>query len=151
VTGERPLLVAAGWMSVAACLLHLATIVGGGDWYRFFGAGEQMARAAEAGYIAPVVITLLISAVLACWAGYAFAAARGRLVPLLRTALIAISLLLLARAAMVFTPYFWLPEHGQSFKIWSSAICLIMGLCFAVGTWQAWPQLSKKDQINDLP
>jgi hypothetical protein len=133
-------------MSVAACLAHLGAIIGGGDWFRFLGAGEQMARAAEQGYLAPTVITLLISAVIACWAGYAFAAANGRRALLVRTALVAISAVLLVRAGMVFTSKFWLPEHSETFKIWSSAICLFMGLCFAAGTWQAWPRLSQRTE-----
>jgi hypothetical protein len=43
------LLIASGWMSVAASLLHIGCIIGGPDWYRFFGAGEQMAKMAERG------------------------------------------------------------------------------------------------------
>ena len=35
--------------SAIAALAHLGCIIFGGDWYRFFGAGEQMARMAEAG------------------------------------------------------------------------------------------------------
>lgn len=33
-------LIAGGLLSAAAALLHIAVIVGGPDWYRFFGAGE---------------------------------------------------------------------------------------------------------------
>jgi hypothetical protein len=41
-------------LSAAAALLHIAVIVGGAEWYRFFGAGEGMARLAErGGYFRP--------------------------------------------------------------------------------------------------
>jgi len=42
-------LVVGGWLSVAASLLHIGCIIGGPDWYRFFGAGEEMAQAAARG------------------------------------------------------------------------------------------------------
>lgn len=141
-------LIAAGWMSVAASLLHILVIFGGPDWYRFFGAGEQIARAAERGAMMPVFITLFIAGVLATWAVYAFGAAGlvPRL-PLMRIALLAIAAVLLARAALVFVPSLWSPEQWPAFAFWSSAICFIMGACFALGLWQAWPILSQRNPL----
>ena len=91
-------LLAGGVLSLAASLLHAACIVGGPSWYRFFGAGEGMARAAERGSVRPALITALIAGILASWAVYAFSGAGvvGRL-PLLRTALVAICLVYLLR------------------------------------------------------
>ena len=137
-------LIASGWMSVAASLLHFGCIFGGPDWYRFFGAGEQMARMAEQGHWYPTAITLVIAAILAGWAAYAFSAA-GLFIglPLTRTALVAISAVLLVRGILGFTPVF-LPVPSLAFKLWSSAICLMMGVSFALGTWRAWPMLSAR-------
>jgi hypothetical protein len=53
-------LIIGGWLSVLAALLHIACIFGGPDWYRFFGAGEGMARAAARGDLRPTLITLAI-------------------------------------------------------------------------------------------
>ena len=132
-------------MSVSASVLHLAVIAGGPDWYRFFGAGEAMARAAERGSPVPPFMTVIIAAILAVWAAFAFGAAGViRLLPLTRTALIAIAAVLLARSAMVLAPQFWAPEHTMAFRIVSSAACLAMGLCFALGTWLAWDTLSPR-------
>ena len=85
-------LIAAAVLSGAAALLHLGCIVGGPDWYRFFGAGEGMARAAARGDLRPTLITLAIATVLAVWAAYA-ASGAGLIprLPLLRTALVAIT------------------------------------------------------------
>ena len=142
---SRPLLLTAAWMSVAACLLHLATIVGGPDWYRFFGAGEAMAQAAERGSPVPPVMTLGVAAVLAAWAAFAFGAAGViRLLPLTRTALIAIATVLLMRGALVVVPQVWAPEQTMTFRVVSSAACLAMGLCFALGTWAAWNTLTPR-------
>lgn len=137
-------LLASAWMSVAASLLHIMVIAGGPDWYRFFGAGEAMARAAERGSLVPTLITIGIASVLAVWAAFAFSAAGVlRSLPLTRTALVAISLVLLVRGVLGFTPVF-LPIPSLAFIVWSSVICLVMGLCFALGAWRAWPQLSQR-------
>lgn len=134
-----------GWMSVAAALLHLGCIVGGADWYRFLGAGEKMAHMAERGHWYPPVITLIITAILAGWAGYAFSAAGNFIrLPLMRTALLLISAVLLIRAFAVFIPSIWAPEQSIAFRIWSSTIVLVMGFCFATGTWRAWSALSRR-------
>lgn len=133
-------------MSAAASLLHIGCIIGGPDWYRFFGAGEQVARAAERGSSVPAIMTMIIAVILAVWAAFAFGAAGvSRRLPLTRTALFAIAFVLLARAAMAFAPAFWPPENRTlPFIATTSGICLVMGLCFAFGLWRAWPVLSAK-------
>ena len=130
-------------MSVLAALLHIACIFGGPDWYRFFGAGEGMARAAARGDLRPTVITLVIGTILLIWGAYAFSGA-GILprLPLLRTGLIAITAIYLLRA-LVFVPlHLWRPQHSDSFAIWSSAIVLVYGMVYAIGTLKAWPHLA---------
>ncbi len=145
---RNPWLIAAAWMSVAASLLHIACILGGPSWYRFFGAGEEIARAAERGSLFPALLTFGIATVLAGWALYAFGAAGiGWRPPLARTALIAISVVLLLRALVGLVPGLFRPDLSTAFLVWSSLVCLAMGVCFAIGTWQAWPQLSQARTI----
>ena len=132
-----------GALSVAAALLHIACIFGGPDWYRFFGAGEGMARAAARGDWTPTLITLAIGAVLLIWAAYAFSGA-GILprLPLLRTGLVTITAIYLLRA-LIFVPlHLWRPQHTDSFAIWSSLIVLIYGAVYAAGTVKAWRYLT---------
>lgn len=138
-------LVAAGMLSAAAALLHLAVIAGGPDWYRFFGAGEDMARMAEQGLARPALITLGIALILAVWAAYAFAGAGLiRRLPLMRTALVAISSIYLLRG-LVLVPLLAIhPERVDAFALWSSLIVLGYGISYAVGTWRAWPALSAR-------
>ena len=146
MTYRNPWLIAGGWLSLAAALLHLAVIAGGSDWYRFFGAGEEMARAAERGSWAPALITFAIAAILASWGAYAFAGAGWiRRLPLMRTALVLISAIYLARGLFVIAPgYFSRPDLSESFMLWSSLIVLACGIAYAVGTWRALPNLSKR-------
>ena len=142
----NPWLIAGGWMSLAAAAAHIACIFGGPDWYRFFGAGEPIARAAERGSWVPALITLVIASILAIWAAYAFAGAGLiRRLPLMRSALVAISAVYLARGLVIFYP----PLLGRSdltwtFMLWSSLIVMAMGIVYAIGTWRAWPTLSPK-------
>ena len=135
-------LVLAGCLSSLAALLHLAVIVGGPDWYRFFGAGEDMARMAERGMIRPTLITIGIAAVLAIWAAYAFSAA-GLLprLPLLRTGLVVITFIFLARGLIVI-PAWLMGRDINAFGWWSSLIVLVYGLAYLIGTWRAWPRLT---------
>ena len=145
MTGSGLTLLLAGVGSLAASLAHLASIVGGPDWFRAMGAGERMARMVERGAIMPLAIAGLIAAILAVWAAYAFSAAGliGRL-PLMRVALVAIATVLIARGLMMFVPGLWRPDLSLEFKIWSSIATLVLGALFALGTAQAWATLSSK-------
>lgn len=139
---REPFLILAGSLSALAALAHLAVIVGGPDWYRFFGAGEGMARMAERGMIQPALITIGIAAVLAIWAAYAFSGAGliGRL-PLLRTGLVVITLIYLARG-LIIVPAWLMNREINTFGWVSSLIVLGFGLAYLIGTWRAWPRLA---------
>jgi uncharacterized protein YhhL (DUF1145 family) len=138
-------LIAGGWLSLLAALLHVGVIIGGPDWYRFFGAGEGMARMAERGLWQPAIMTMGIAAILSIWALYAFAGA-GRFpkLPLMRTALVLISAIYLARGLLIIV-ILMSPVARTPFNIWSSLIVLIYGVVYAIGTRQAWPTLSQKE------
>lgn len=137
-------LIAGGVLSAAAAVLHLAVIVGGGPWYRFFGAGEAMARAAERGSYMPALVTFGIATILCIWSAYAFSGARliPRL-PLLRTGLVVITTIYLARGLMLFPSLLFKPQLVDAFAVWSSLVVLVYGVAHAVGTWRAWPLLRR--------
>ena len=135
-------LITGGWLSAIAALLHVACIFGGGDYYRFFGAGEELARADEAGSWMPAMLTFGIAVVLSVWAAYAFSGAGlFRRLPFMRTALIAISAIYLFRGLLII-PVMIEPAIRTGFNIWSSLIVLCYGLAYALGTWQFWKQQS---------
>jgi hypothetical protein len=138
-------LIAGGVLSAAASVLHIAVIAGGPAWYRFFGAGEGMARMAERGLPYPTLVTLGIASVLAVWAAYAFAGA-GLIprLPLMRTALVLISAVYLLRGLVLIPAYIVNPGGVLPFVLWSSLIVLVYGVAYAVGTWIAWPSLSAR-------
>ena len=145
MNGNR-LLLASGSLTGVAALLHVAIILGGPDWYRFFGAGERMARLAARGSIYPAIITASIAAVLAVWALYAFSGAGLiRRLPLLRLALTLIAAVYLARGILgvpvvvfVDDPYTNQLRAKMTFMVVSSAICVVLGLCYGVGAVRVW-------------
>tara|TARA_R110000787_G_scaffold107749_1_gene215884 strand:- start:136 stop:546 length:411 start_codon:yes stop_codon:yes gene_type:complete len=136
------MLITAGSLSAMAAILHLGCIYFGGPWYRFFGAGEQMAIMAERGSMQPTIITSAITLVLVVWSLYAFSAA-GLIIqlPFVRIILVIISVIYLLRALAGFffinnplgrTPEFWL---------WSSSICLLIATVHIIGLKQVWTLL----------
>ena len=126
--------------------LQLCCIVGciifGASWYRFFGAGEQMAVMAEQGMIKPTIITSFIVVVLSIWSLYAFSAA-GLIgcLPFIRLSLIVISLIYVIRGLAGF--YFVSHPIGRhpEFWVWSSVICLFIGVIHLYGLKQQWTEL----------
>ena len=48
-------LIFGGVGSMLAASLHIAIIIGGPEWYRFFGAGERMATLAGQGSLIPTI------------------------------------------------------------------------------------------------
>jgi hypothetical protein len=135
-------LVAGGVLSATAAILHVVIIIGGPAWYRFFGAGEDMARAAEQGSSTPALVTAGIAGILLVWAFYAFSGAGIiRRLPLLRTALVLIAAVYLVRGLALLPLLFLRPERVDTFAVVSSLIVLAYGLTYAFGTWIAWPRL----------
>jgi hypothetical protein len=131
--GAKALLLG-GALSAIAALAHLACIALGGPAYRLMGAGERMARAAEAGKPAPTLVTAAIAGVLLAWAIYAFSGAGlAPPLPFTRLVLALISAVYLARALAfpLLRPVF--PENSTTFWYLSSGICLVLGLLYAVG------------------
>lgn len=141
-TANRFLVVAAALNALAA-LLHLGCIAFGAPWYRFMGAGEQMAQMAINGDWYPTVVTLFIATVLSAWSLFALSGAGViRKLPLVRLALCAISGIYLLRAVAfpALMPYFL----GNSMTFWlvSSAICFVLGFVHLIGLRQVWGGVS---------
>lgn len=141
------LLVIAGLFSFLAAILHIGVVIGGPNWYRFFGAGESMALMAEKDSLKPTVITLSIALVLTVWGAYAWSGA-GILpkMPFIKLALSAISAIYLLRGlgglvAPFVTNHPQVTQNSTAFWVWSSATCLLIGLVHLIGVVARWPTL----------
>jgi hypothetical protein len=139
-------LLAAAFFCALAALAHVGCIVFGGDWYRFFGAGEQMARMAEQGLWYPTIVTSVIVIILLIWAFYGLSGAGAiKRLPLTRLALVGITCIFLLRGVSFVGLMPMFPENSLTFWLVSSGICLLIGALFAVGTFQQWPKLESKN------
>ena len=139
---NKPLIVGAICSFVAA-LAHLGCIIFGASWYRFFGAGEQMAQMAEQGLWYPTITTSVIIIVLTIWSLYGLSGAGViRRLPLIRIALVLISAIYLLRAVSFYWLMPMMPENSLTFWLVSSSICLAIGLLYAIGTFQEWSKIS---------
>ncbi len=134
----------AGTLTFLASAVHIAIIIGGGEWYRFFGAGEAMATMAEQGLLRPTLITLCVSCVLAIWGVYAWSAA-GLFpeLPLLKPVMCLITFVYLSRGVLgLLAPYIsnhpQIIQNSPSFWLWSSLICLAFGLVHLKGVIDKW-------------
>src|SRR5688500_4078236 len=138
-------LLAGGVVTGFASLTHVAIIIGGPDWYRFFGAGERMARQAELGSSYPAIITAGIATVLALWTLYALSGAGViRRLPLLRIVLALIASIYLLRGVLgiplvllVVDPSSRALRAKLFFMVVSSLICVGLGICYAIGAARA--------------
>lgn len=135
-------LIIGGSLSFLAALAHVICIAIGAPAYRFMGAGEKMARAAEAGKLEPALATLAVTCILLVWAAYAFAGAGviSRL-PYTKLVLFAICAVYLGRALLfpLLKPSF--PDNTLTFWLVSSGICLVIGLVHAYGIFSLWSKL----------
>jgi hypothetical protein len=149
VSRNNPWLVAGGVLSALASLLHIGCIFEGPSWYRLFGAPEPLIVALENGDPTLHWMTAAIAIILAIWSAYAFAGAGLiRRLPLMRTALVAISAIYFLRGALIIPVM--LQANPASFDIWSSLVVLIIGLVYAVGTRLAWDRIAQRKGSHAL-
>ena len=143
----------AGVLSAGVALLHVLIIFVGGPAYRYFGAGERMARLADQGSPTPSLVTLGLTLLFATWAVYAFSGAGLlRRLPLLRTGLITIGLIYTLRGLLLGPQIVWffsghaatVPPRQLAF----SAAALLTGLAYLVGTQKAWTRLGGRGRAT---
>ncbi len=129
-------------LSAVAAVLHILIVIKGASWYRFFGAGESFAVAAEQGKLWPHIATLGITLVLLIWSAYSLSGAGVlRPLPFLPLGLVVITAVYLLRGAAVFPLLLFARNKVTPFVAWSSAICLVYGIVHACGLAQIWSSL----------
>jgi hypothetical protein len=125
--------VIAAVLNFAIAGLHIYIIARGAPAYRSFGAGEEMARAAEKGSSIPALVTFGIALVFFVWGFYALAGAR--VIPELpwpRAILMVIAAIYVLRGAgVVLVPMFGIKL--DAFLIVTSLVSLTAGLLHVAG------------------
>lgn len=139
-------LITAALCCVVAALAHVGCIVFGADWYRFFGAGEEMAQMAEQGLWYPAIATSVIVLILLIWALYGLSGAGIiKRLPFTRLALVAIAGIFIFRGVSFVGLIPMFPENSLTFWLISSGICLFIGGLFAIGSLQQWSKLGSQN------
>lgn len=112
---------------------HLLMIIGGPSWYAFARAPEYIIESAKMGtFVAPVMAVGIAILMYTCTL-YSFSGAGLiRKIPLLKSALVTISLICLARAALV-SPLFYPLNILGTWHMVASSGWLFVGLCFLGG------------------
>jgi hypothetical protein len=134
-----------GLLSCAIALLHIVIIAIGAPAYRYFGAGERMARQAEQGSVVPALLTAVISMVFGLFALYAFSGAGLiRRLPSLKLVLVAVGVIYTLRGLLLGPQVVWF--FGVSGRVpvrqlLFSGVSFIVGLTYLVGVHAAWNRL----------
>ena len=139
----------AGVSSAGVALLHVLILFVGAPAYRYFGAGERMARLAERGYPTPALITVGLTGMFIVWAAYAFSGAGLlRRLPLLRPALVTIGLVYTLRGLLLGPQVVWFLSGYEAAvpprQLVFSAAALLTGLAYLAGTRSAWGLLAPR-------
>jgi hypothetical protein len=140
-----------GILSFGVALLHVVIIFVGASAYRYFGAGEDMAKAAELGSAFPAVLTLVLVAIFAIWGFYGLSGAGIiRRLPLLKIALILIGAVYTLRGVAVFQLLFQIVTSAAEVaprEITFSLVSLVIGLAYLIGTITSWRSLGASNRI----
>lgn len=152
--GKR-LLLAGGLLNFCVALLHVGIIFAGAPAYRFFGAGEQMARMVEAGSPLPALLTFVLALIFAAFGFYGLSGAGAfRRLPLLKLAVLLIGGIYTLRGLLVVFAVFALFTGYASPEMLAAAIfsaaALLVGLLYLVGAALNWDYLrTPQDTQNE--
>ena len=132
----RTLLAIFGWWNIAFALLHLGIIAMGGRGYRYFGAGEGMARAAEAGNARPALITGLLTLMFVVWGLAAFSAAGfGRWSGRAKYLVAGIGTAYILRGALAAPQAWWRYQHPEQVPLRFVVFSLVALGLGIIGLW----------------
>jgi hypothetical protein len=145
MVGRRFLLLAA-LLTSAITVLHIVIVFVGAPGYRYFGAGEQIARLAEQGSPVPALLTLCIAAIFAVFSLYAFSGSGVlRRLPLVRLVLLMIGTIFALRGIAVIPQLIQMAHQGRPLlhrAVVFSAVSLCIGVIYLLGTALQWNALA---------
>ena len=128
------LLISAGIIAAAAAIWHLLCILGGPSWFAFARAPQQVIASAQQGTLLAPLSTLFVAGLMFTCSAFALSAAGLiRSLPLLKSALITITILCILRALSAIPSL----VYANDLDLWqlvASWVWLYTGICFLAGT-----------------
>lgn len=133
-------LITGGVIAAATAVWHLLCIVGGSSWYAFARAPQIVINSAKQGTLLAPVSTAVIASLMFTCTAYAFSGAGLiKKIPLIKSALVTIAFICLARALST-VPYL-ISSPLDIWELVASSGWLFVGVCFLMG---ALEQFSEK-------
>lgn len=131
-----------GTLSIVAGLFHIAIILGGSQWYREYGLGEEMAVLVDNGQLYPHFMTFIVAITLIIWGCYAFSGAGVfKPFPLLKPALVWITIIYSLRGIAFIPAFMFDPQQVSNLIIQYSLLCMVLAAAYALGVRQVWAKL----------
>ena len=131
-------LVSAGVIAGLTATWHLLMIIGGVGWYGFARAPQYIIESANAKTLLAPMAAIGIAILMFTCATYAFSGAGViRKIPLLKSALIVISLICLARGVII-SPLFYPVRLLGTWHLVASSVWFFVGICFLLGAVNAF-------------
>ena len=122
----------AGWSNVAMAAVHVIGLIWAWSFFRAVGIEPDMRALATQGAALPYILTLGVAVGFLACALYAFSGAGDlRRLPFLRTALLSLAAIYLARATLY--EGIGAVRDGDGAQIAFASIALLIGLCYAYG------------------
>ena len=129
---QSKFLIAGGVIAAATAVWHLLCIVGGPSWYAFARAPEIVINSAKQGTLLAPVSTAVIASLMFTCTAYAFSGAGLiKKIPLLKSALVTIAFICLARA-FITVPYL-ISSPLDIWELVASSGWFFVGICFLIG------------------
>jgi len=132
ISVKSKFLITGGVIAAATAVWHLLCIVGGPSWYAFARAPKVVVNSAKQGTLLAPASTVVIAGLMFTCTAYAFSGA-GLIIkiPLLKSALVTIAFLCLARALLT-VPYL-MSSHLDIWELVASSGWFFVGVCFLIG------------------
>lgn len=127
-------LISAGVIAAASAVWHLLCILGGPSWFAFARAPQQIIESAQQGTLLAPIGTVIVAGLMFACTIFAFSAVGLiRKVPLLKPALITISLLCTLRG-LIAIPFLVTTTGLDVWEVIASSVWFYVGICFIVGS-----------------
>jgi len=127
-------LLSGGIIAGLAAVWHLLCIIGGPAWFIFARAPSVIIVSAQQGTLLAPIGTIIVAVLMFTCTIYAFSGAGViRKIPLLKSALVTITILCLLRAVVVI-PSLLYSSFADTWQVIASSVWLFVGICFLLGS-----------------
>ena len=134
VNFKSQLLLTGGVIAGLAAVWHLLCILGGPAWFIFARAPSVIIASAQQGTLLAPIGTIIVAALMFTCTIYALSGAGViRKIPLLKSALVTITILCLLRVVVVI-PSLLYSSFTDTWQVIATSVWLFVGICFLLGS-----------------